>query len=251
MERGAADYDRCELFGGRLTLAQPRRGYRFSLDAILLGWWVKFGKGDMVLDAGCGVGVVALLLACCRGAADVTGLELQDELAALARENVRLNGAGAQVKIERGDIRALPPSYRERFDVFCANPPFREAGAGRTNPQPARALARHEPALTLTDLARAAAFALRRGGQFFLVHQPRRLTDIVTSFRDAGVPVRTLRAVHPRSDAAANLVLVAGAKGPARECRVLPPLVVYGRGREYGAEVAALYAGEGKPLYRV
>lgn len=242
--------DKCELFGGMLVLEQPREGYRFSIDSVLLAWWVDFeAVGDRILDAGCGVGVVGLTLARCRGARDVTGVELQEGLAALARANAAANGASDRFSVVEADVRRLPPDFGGKFDVACANPPFREVGGGRLNPSPEKAAARHELTLTVEELALAAAFALRAGGRFFLIHQPRRLPDVFSALGDAGFRVEKLRFVQPRAGEAANLVLVAATLEGARETVVMPPLVIYGGRGEYAAEMAAIYAGKGKPLF--
>ncbi len=231
-------------------VAQPRDGYRFSVDSMLLAWWVEFKTDDRVLDAGCGVGVVGLALVRCRGGRDVTGVELQGDLAALARANVAENAASAWMSVVEADLRRLPPSFGNRFDVACANPPFREAGAGRLNPCAGKAAARHELTLTVDELALAAAFALKRGGRFYFVHQPRRLAEIFAVLGNEGFQVERLRFVQPREGEPANLVLVAARLGGARDTVVMRPLVIYGARGEYAAEVAAIYAGDGKPLYR-
>ena len=241
--------DTCELFGGRLVLAQPRGGYRFSIDSILLAWWVEFEADDRILDAGCGVGVVGLALVRCRGARDVTGVELQGDLAALARANVVENAASAWMSVVEADLRELPPPFGNRFDVVCANPPFYEEGAGRLNPCAERAAARHELTLTVDELALAAAFTLKRGGRFYFVHQPRRLAEIFSALEDKGFRVERLRFVQPREGEPANLVLVAARLGGARETVVMRPLIIYDARGEYAAEVAAIYGGRGKPLY--
>jgi tRNA1Val (adenine37-N6)-methyltransferase len=214
-----------------------------------LAWWVEFEADERVLDAGCGVGVVGLALARCRGGRDVTGVELQPGLAALARENVAANGASSHVTIEEGDLRDLPPAFGGRFDVVCSNPPFREAGSGRLNPSAGKAAARHELTLTVEDLARAAAFTLKKQGRFYFVHQPRRLPDLFSALGEQGFRVERLRFVQPRHGEAANLVLVAARLGGARDTAVMPPLVVYDAPGEYGAEVTAIYEGRGRPLY--
>jgi len=231
------------------VLAQPREGYRFSLDSILLAWWVDFEADDRVLDAGCGVGVVGLALARCRGARDVTGVEYQGDLAALARANVVANGASAWVSVVEGDLRELPPAFGNRFDVVCANPPFREADGGRLSPCAGKAAARHELTLTVDELALAAAFTLKKRGRFYFVHQPRRLAEIFSALGDQGFNVERLRFVQPRAGEPANLVLVAARLGGAREMVVMRPLVVHDAPDRYGAEVAAIYQGRGEPLY--
>lgn len=248
---GGLAVDRCELFGGRLVLTQPRRGYRFSVDALLLAWWVEFAETDKIMDAGCGVGVVALLLTHLRGARDVTGVDIQEELITLARANARANGVSATAKFFQNDLRSLPPEHHGRYDVFCANPPFREVGSGRVCPDNSRAVARHELALTLADLANAAAAALKPGGRYFLIHKPRRLDDVRKAFGGKGLPVTRIRLVHPYTGAAANLVLVAGMKGEGAGAETLPPLFIYESPGRYGPELRTIYAGEGHPLYAI
>lgn len=235
--------DRCDLFGGRLILAQPRAGYRFSLDALLLAWWAGVNAGERIMDAGAGVGVVALALAALRGARDVTAVENQPDLAALARENAATNGLASYVHIYEGDIRSLPAEWRGAFDVVCANPPFREAGTGRISPDDGRAAARAELTLTFEELCRSAGAALKPGGRFYFIHQPRRLPGLLAALEQSGFATARLRFVQPRRQEAANLFLAAAAKGREAETVVLPPLVVW-EGEEYGAEVAALYRGE-------
>jgi len=235
--------DRCELFGGRLLLAQPRAGYRFSLDSLLLAWWAACGPDDRVLDAGAGVGVVALALAGLRGARDLTAVESQPELAALARENAATNGLVSYVNIYEGDVRSLPAPWRGTFDVVCANPPFREVGAGRISPREGRAAARAELTLTFEELCRAAAAALKPGGRFYFIHQPRRLMGLLAALGAGGFALARARFVHPRRGEAANLFLGAAVREGAADAVVLPPLVIW-EGDEYGAEVAALYRGE-------
>jgi tRNA1Val (adenine37-N6)-methyltransferase len=232
-----------------LILAQPREGYRFSIDSVLLAWWVAFEADDRILDAGCGVGVVGLSLARCRGARDVTGVELQGELAALGRANVAENRVLAWMSVVEADLRELPPAFGNRFDVACANPPFREAGAGRLNPTPEKAAARHELTLTMAELALAAAFALKRGGRFYFVHRPRRLGEIFSALGGADFGVERLRFVQPREGARANLVLVASRLGAACETVVMRPLIIYEGHGVYAEEVAAIYEGRGRPLY--
>jgi tRNA1Val (adenine37-N6)-methyltransferase len=215
----------------------------------LLAWWVEFAPAERILDVGCGVGVVALALARCRGAAAVTGLELQEELVQLARANVAANDAADSVTIVGGDARALPAPLCGAFDVVCANPPFREAGTGRLNPAAGKALARHELTLTLAELTTAAAEALRPGGRFYVIHQPRRLEDLVRATAAAGLHLERLRFVQPRRGEGANLVLAAASRGGVRDVVVGPPLEIYGPAGEYAPEVAALYEGRGRPLY--
>ncbi len=159
-----------------LRLYQPRRGYRFSLDALLLEDFVRPPRAERIADLGAGVGIVGLLLARRYRRARVLLVELQPPLAELARKNVALSGLSRRVQVLQADVRE-PKGLGEAggFDLVVSNPPYRRPGAGRLSPTEQRAVARHELALSLQELLRAAAYLLRNKGRFFLVHHPERL----------------------------------------------------------------------------
>ncbi|MEI7609006.1 MAG: DUF2007 domain-containing protein, partial [Rhodospirillaceae bacterium] len=131
---------RDRLLGGRLELAQPRRGYRVAVDAVLLAAAVTARPGERVLDLGTGVGASALCLALRVPGIDVTGLELQPHLAALAADNIAANRLQGRVRVVTGDLRfppsELPPAS---FDRVMANPPYLRAGAHTPSPDRSRA----------------------------------------------------------------------------------------------------------------
>src|SRR4030042_43696 len=81
-----------ELMGGRLRLIQSKKGYRFSIDAVLLSQFVAVKPGDRVVDLGTGCGVIGLILLHTRAAGSVFGLEIQPHLADLAMRNAVLQG---------------------------------------------------------------------------------------------------------------------------------------------------------------
>src|SRR3954471_22182461 len=80
------------VLGGRLRLRQPRRGHRVGHDAILLAAAADAGPGDHVVDLGAGVGAAGLALAVRQPGVNLTLLEVDPELAALASENAVRNG---------------------------------------------------------------------------------------------------------------------------------------------------------------
>jgi tRNA1Val (adenine37-N6)-methyltransferase len=93
------------LFQGRLSIIQPRRGYRFCLDSVLLAGLTRLRRNDRVVDLGCGCGVIPLLLAFGRRVAHITGIEIQASLAAMARRNVAINALSHMIEIVHGDLR--------------------------------------------------------------------------------------------------------------------------------------------------
>lgn len=237
-----------ELRPAGLHIIQAKRGYRFSLDPVLLSDFTTVAAGDTLVDLGTGSGVVPLLLAARTGVRHVVGVEIQAELADRARRSVLLNGMQERIEILQEDLRnlhdRLPP---QSFAVVVANPPFRRPGAGRQAPDAERAAARHELAGGLSDFLRAAAYLLPDGGRFCIIYLAERLVELLTTMRGLRLEPKRLRCVHPREGADANLVLVEGRKGGRPGLLVDPPLHVYD-GKEYSAEILAIYGQEREHL---
>ncbi|NDY42467.1 tRNA1(Val) (adenine(37)-N6)-methyltransferase [Dissulfurirhabdus thermomarina] len=210
-----------------LRLLQPRRGYRFSLDALLLADFARLRPGDRVADLGTGCGVVALVLARRHPRITVTAVEIQPRLAALARENARRNGLDRRVSVVEADMAGLPAEVPAgTFDHVVANPPFRPPGAGRLCPDPEEAQARHEIRVDLGGLVAAARRLLRPGGRLTLVYAAERAVDLLTALRGARIEPKRLRWVHPGPGAPARLLLVEACRDAGVELAVLPPLVL-------------------------
>jgi tRNA1(Val) A37 N6-methylase TrmN6 len=130
------------LLGGRVRLLQPKGGLRAAIDPVLLAASVPAEAGESVLEVGCGSGAAALCLAARVPDVQVTGLDLQADLVALAQRGADLNRVADRVSFVAGDLLDPPPALSERaFDHVMANPPFARAGSGRISPDPGKALA--------------------------------------------------------------------------------------------------------------
>jgi tRNA1Val (adenine37-N6)-methyltransferase len=220
------------LLGGRVTLLQPARGFRASLDPVLLSAFVAppFGR---FLDIGCGTGALSFLLLERDSAATGVAVELQGPLAALADGGRARNGLAARLDIRAGDIRSLAPGLgAARFDLVVTNPPFRPLAGGRPSPDASRALSSHEVALTLGDWVDVAARVLRRGGRVAAIFPAERALELGASLRSRDLAPARLRFVHPHVDRPASRVLVEAERGGRAPLVVEPPLVVHAAGPE-------------------
>ena len=133
-----------------LSLHQPLDGYRFSLDAFLLADFVPSLAHNPIVDFGTGCGVVALLLARRFAAARLLGLELQPSLVQFASRNVIDNHLSHRIDILQADVRQVASLLSPgSFGTVVCNPPYRRVGQGRLNPNPAKAMARHEVAFSV------------------------------------------------------------------------------------------------------
>lgn len=227
-----------------LRVHQPEEGYRFSIDSVLLADFASPCCGRSVLDLGTGSGVVLLLLARrCDILKTGVGVEIQRPLWESARRNIRENGFGNRLSAVLGDLRDDVPGLSPRsFDLVVSNPPYRKIDEGRRNPDPRKAIARHEVACTMGDVFSAARKYLAPRGKFALVFPSPRLPEAFALGAAAGISPETVRFIHPHADEPANRVLVAGSRRKATELVVLPPLVVYSSRRRYHPEVEGIFS---------
>ena len=203
---------------------QPRDGYRFSVDPLLLVDFVRPPLGR-VIDFCAGVGVVGLGALLRDAAATVTLVELQAELAALAQKNADDNGLTSRVEVVQRDLRQLGGEGAQ-YDTALANPPYRTLKEGPASPARQVALAQHELEVTLPALTLQMRRVLKEGGRAALVFPSARLPELLAALDGERLrPVR-LRCVHSRADEPANRVLVEAHKGARGPLVVEPPLVL-------------------------
>ena len=234
-----------ELWRKGYRILQDPDAFCFGVDAVLLADFATVGKTERVLDLGTGNGILPLLLDARDKGGEITGLELQEEAAGLAAENFALNGAQERLKVCHGDLKNAAALFgRASFDVVVTNPPYHELGRGMVNPENAKSLARHEISCTLEDVLQTAATVLKLHGRFYMVHRPKRLTEILAGMERVGIAPRTLRFVHSHSGDQASLLLVSGMRGGGKELRVAPPLILYGEDGQYTPEVYEIYYGK-------
>jgi tRNA1Val (adenine37-N6)-methyltransferase len=227
---GSHDEGGCEittLHGYGLKLYQPVKGYRFSVDSLLLAEFAHPGKRDRVADMGTGCGVVGMILARRFPMLSVCGIEVQDSLAQLAKTNSRLNGLEERVTILSLDINDVYSRFTAgSFDFVVSNPPYRTPDSGRLCALSQEALARHEILVTLNDLLDASSFLLRTGGRFAVIYPAERLAALVASMKQRNLEPKKMQPVYPSMGRNARLCLVEGRKCGGEELVVLPPVFI-------------------------
>lgn len=216
-----------ELQNHGLRIIQPRHGYRFSLDPLLLCDFAEVPAGGRVADLGTGCGVIPLILARKDEATRILGVEFQHEMAELATRNVLLNGLAGRIEIIEADILSLRELFPvSSFDLVVANPPYRKPGSGKISPRAGRDLARHESTAGLAEFLVAAKYLVKPAGSICLVYHTSRLADcLAEAERQRLAPVR-LRFVHGSPEAEARMFLVELVKGRKGELTVLSPCFV-------------------------
>ena len=238
--------------GGRLTLAQPRRGHRVGSDAALLAAATDLDEGRVV-DVGAGVGAVALAILSRHAVArPPTASRSIAALAGISEENAARNGLAGRMRIVCADVfdacaRRGVGLADEAADLVVTNPPFFEPGAARASPDPAKARAHvfsgAAGAAPLAAWIRACLALLRPGGRFAMIHRPDALSAIFDAAENRLGAVALLP-VHPRVGAPARRLLVSGVKGSRAPLRIAPGLVLHGPDGALTPEADAIHRGE-------
>lgn len=231
-----------ELHRNGYRIIQNGKKFCFGMDAVLLSGFAAVKPGGRVLDLGTGTGIIPILMEAKTQGRHFTGLEIQADMADMARRSVALNGLEEKINIVTGDIKEASKIFGgASFDVVTCNPPYMEGKHGLKNPGDAKAIARHEVLCSLEDVIGQAAALLKPGGYFYMVHRPRRLTDIMTLMVKYRVEPKRMKLVHPYVGEEANMVLIEGLRGGGRQLRVEKPLIVYREPGVYTEEIYEIY----------
>lgn len=216
--------------------------FKFGVDAVLLSRFANVKKDERVLDAGCGTGILPLLLAAKTNGKHFTGLEIQEEAVCLARESVKYNSLEERIDIVCGDIKNASEIFgRDSFDVVVSNPPYMKKDDGKKSDNAAAALARHELECTFDDLCRETSRVLRSRGRFYIVHRPYRLAELIITLSAYRLGLCRMRLVYPFADREPQLVLLEAKKETSGDVKVEKPLVIYEKPGVYTKEVLEMY----------
>ena len=236
-----------KLLGGRVTLRQPRSGYRAAIDPVLLAAAVPAGAGENVLDIGCGAGAAMLCLAARVEACRVTGVEAQRELVRLAGENIVLNRVAGRVVAMMGDLLRPPPRLEPGgFAHVMANPPFLEAGAASASPHASKAAATVEGEADLAAWVRFALAMVRPQGSLTFIHRADRMEQILAQLAGRAGEI-TVFPLWAGPDKPAKRIIVRARKAVETPTRLTPGLVLHESDGRYTAAAEAVLR-HGAPL---
>jgi tRNA1Val (adenine37-N6)-methyltransferase len=231
-----------DLLDGSLRILQKRKGYRFSLDALLLAHFIRLKGNEPAVEFGTGSAVIPLILQRRFGRKKIIGIEIQEDLVDRARRNVRMNAMQDWIEIRAGDVRQIKTFFKPRTSrVVFFNPPYRKAASGRINADTEKALARHEIVGSLGDFVAAAGYVLKPAGSVFLIFPARRLVELLHRMRLNGLEPKRLRMVHTKALSEGTFTLVEGVKDGGEQLEIMPPLFIYDEKGEYTEEMKALF----------
>ena len=192
------------------TLELSGGSFPLSTDSMVLSHFVSLPRNAQVLDLGSGCGTLGLLLCSRNDSCRITGVELQERTHLGALENIQRNRLAARMESICADLRNVPSLFSAgSFSACLSNPPYFSGGpASRQTP-----LARREDCCTPEDLFRAASWAVKYGGDFFLVHKPERMAELMVTASRFSLEAKRLALVRHRENGPVALVLLQFRKG--------------------------------------
>lgn len=223
-------------------LIQKNNTFKFGVDAVLLADFAQVKRTEHVLELGTGTGIIPILLHAKKQPASITALEIQPDMADMAKRSIKYNKLEGRISILHMDLKEAPQRLgKAKYDCVVTNPPYVKKEAGINNPAETKAIARFEIACTLQDVLTAAKELLQPGGKLFMVHRADRLVDIVFEMRNQGLEPKRIRFVHSNIGKRPHLVLIEGTRGGRPELKFMDPLYIYDDNGEYTEEIHRIY----------
>ena len=226
-----------------LKIIQNEKGFCFGIDSVLLSDFAKNIKDNsMVLDLGTGTGIIPILLCGKTNLKEVIGVEVQEEVANMAKRSSKLNNLQDRFKILNDNILNLNKYYKNQtFDVIITNPPYKKKNSGVINDDKRKLISRHEITASLEDFIRVTKDLLKDKGEFYMVHRPDRLVDILYFLRKYKIEPKEIRFVFSNKDKPPKLVLIKAVKNANEFLKIDENLYIYDNKGNYTDEILKIY----------
>ena len=236
--------DDLELNG--LKIIQNTDGFCFGMDSVLLSDFAKEIKNEStVIDLGTGTGILGILLCGKTNLKKVIGIEVQKEVAQMANKSIILNNLQKRFEIINDNIKNLEKYFElGTIDVIVTNPPYKKANSGLTNENKAKLISRHEVEAALEDFIKISSKLLKNNGEFYMVHRPERLGDIIELLRKYKIEPKKLKVVSPKLTKEPNLILIKAVKNGKPFLKLEKNLYVYDEKGNYTKDILKIYGKE-------
>lgn len=229
-----------------LKIIQNTEGFCFGIDSILLSNFAsEIKKGSKIIDLGTGTGIIGILLCAKIENSKVVGIEIQKDVYEMAKRSIELNRLEEQFMIINANIKELDNKEEMgTFDAVVTNPPYKKEHTGLQNENEKKLISRHEITANLEDFIKISSKLLKDKKDFYMVHRPDRLVDIIELLRKYKLEPKKIQFVYPKPGKEPNLLLIKATKNAKPFLKVEKPLYVYEENGEYTEETLKIYGKE-------
>ena len=225
-------------------------GFKYGVDAILLAGFAcgetgasAIKKNAIVADLGSGCGIISMVVAYKRLDLLTDEFEVQKEEYVWVFRCAMLSDLQSRCCFHNMNILGtyLKEEFESKYDAVVTNPPYFKRAGAILNDNEAKTVARHETSAGVSDWLRVSNRVLKPGGDYYMVHRPDRLVDIISAMREHNIEPKEMQFVKPRTGKPANIVLIHGVKDARPELKLLKEYVVHGEGQTYTDEINHIY----------
>ncbi len=227
-----------------LKIIQRNDFQNFTLDSVLISDFVKINrKTKKILDIGTGCGIISILLAK-RSKAKITGIELLETMAEIAKENVKNNGFYEQISIVNEDIKNYKKTFSEaQFDTIVTNPPYFEfkGDFSQINDLEQLACARHNMNLTIEEIIKISAYLLKNMGSFSMVFRSERLIEILELLKKYNLEPKRIKNCYTKWNENSKICMIEAIKDANSGLLIEMPIFVYDKNGKKSEYIENLY----------
>ncbi|ASM40204.1 methyltransferase [Campylobacter sp. RM12327] len=203
-----------------MKLFQPKEGYRYNSDTVMLYSFITKLKGN-VLDVGCGCGILGLLLKRDFSNISLTMIDILQTNINMAIKNANENNIKAD--IISGNF--LDMNEDVKFDYIVSNPPFYHDGAIKSK-NLHKNFSRYSSNLNLQNFLEKSFKILKPNGTLIFCYDAKQINDIFFLLRNLKFNTNKVQFVHPKATKNTKLVLIEARKNSKSLCEILPPIFV-------------------------
>lgn len=226
-----------------LKIIQNSNGFCFGIDSVLLSNFARNIKNNArVIDLGTGTAIIPILLSGKSRAKEIVGVEIQEDVADMARRSVELNNLENKIKIINENILKLKNKFEKNsFDVIVTNPPYKKLNTGIINNHDKKIISRHEVTASLEDFIEISSYLLKEYGELYMIHRPERLVDIFHYLRINNIEPKNIRFIFSDKNKEPKLVLIKAVKNGKPFLKFEKNLCIYDDEGKYTNEILEIY----------
>ncbi len=231
-----------------LKIIQNKDGFCFGIDSVLLSDFSRdLPKNATALDLGTGTGILGILLCGKTNLSKIYGIEIQKDVADMAKRSIELNNLSNKFEIINENIKNLSNHFQnDSFDAIISNPPYKKDNCGIKNESETKLISRHEITASLEDFISISSKLLKNNCSLYMVHRPERLSDLFYLLKKYKLEPKKLRIVQSYYDSKPKLILVKATKNAKSFLNIEKPLIIYNKDGSYTDEIYEIYGKDKK-----
>jgi tRNA1(Val) A37 N6-methylase TrmN6 len=222
-----------------MKIFQIKDGFRFGIDSILIPYFANFEDKQEIVEIGTGSGIISMQLTHRYPHLSITAVEIQEEVARVAKKNIEYNKLNDRINIVNEDIKNYKPKCK--VDAVITNPPYMKVKDGKVSENKIKAVSRHEVGLDLSGLLRESSRILKSGGSLTLIYRTDRFYEFMSLIGEYGFYPKRLRFIYSKKGLDSILFMVEVIKKKNIKLSVLDPLYIYDEKGLYTDEVKSYY----------